>query len=50
VDLDGNPRTLDLIDVPDQWGPLDVSACEIQAKVPGCSVANTIFCSGLHGQ
>ncbi|MFI4969167.1 MAG: hypothetical protein ACHP7D_03105 [Lysobacterales bacterium] len=50
VDLDGNPRTLDLIDVPDQWGPLDVGAYEIQTQEKfTCSVADTIFCNGFDG-
>ena len=49
VDLDGNPRTLDLTDVPDQWGPLDVGAYELQTQAtpPGCAVADTIFCDGF---
>ena len=51
VDLDGNPRTLDLTDVADQWGPMDVGAYEIQAtKILGCSVSDTIFCDGFDGQ
>ena len=51
VDLDGNPRTLDLTDVVNQWGPLDVGAYEIQAgKIIGCSVADTIFCDGFDGE
>ena len=49
VDLDGNPRTLDLIDVPNQWGPMDVGAYEIQTQGVGCSVADTIFCNGFDG-
>ena len=51
VDLDGNPRTVDLIDVPDQWGPLDVGAYEIQTQEKfTCSVADTIFCNGFDAQ
>ena len=51
VDLDGNPRTLDLTDIVNQWGPLDVGAYEIQAgKIVGCSVADTIFCYGFDGE
>jgi hypothetical protein len=50
VDLDGNPRTLDLIDVPDQWGPTDVGAYEIQAQgTAGCAATDTIFCNGFEG-
>ncbi len=48
VDLDGNPRTLDLFDVPDAWGPLDVGAYEIEAQASGpCSAADTIYCNGF---
>lgn len=48
IDLDGNPRTLDLVDVPDQWGPMDVGAYEIQGQQKiTCSVADTIFCNGF---
>jgi hypothetical protein len=32
VDLDGNPRTLDLIDVTNHWGPRDLGAYEIQVQ------------------
>lgn len=48
VDLDGNPRTLDLFDVPNAWGPMDVGAYEIQTQAQGaCSAADTIFCTGF---
>ncbi len=48
IDLDGNPRTLDLFDVPDRWGPLDVGAYEIQAQASGpCSAPDTIYCNGF---
>jgi hypothetical protein len=48
VDRDGNPRTLDLFDVPDQWGPLDVGAYEIQTQASGpCSAPDTIYCNGF---
>jgi len=48
VDRDGNPRTLDLFDVPDQWGPLDVGAYEIETQAAGpCSAADTIYCNGF---
>jgi hypothetical protein len=45
MDLDGNPRTLDLFDVSDHWGPMDVGAYEIQ--IQGCAGADTIFCNGF---
>jgi len=48
VDLDGNPRTLDLVDVPNLFGPMDVGAYEIQVQgLLGCAVADTIFCNGF---
>jgi len=49
-DLDANPRTVDLGDVPNQFGPVDVGAYEIQTQLPGaCAVADTIFCNGFDG-
>ncbi len=50
VDLDGHPRTLDLTDVPNQFGPTDLGAYEIQTQPTGpgpCSAADTIFCNGF---
>jgi len=50
TDLDGNPRTVDLFDIPDRWGTLDVGAYEIQTQLPGsCSAADTVFCNGFEG-
>lgn len=48
VDFDGNPRTVDLIDVANQWGPMDVGAYEIQTQ-PGCANSDTVFCDGFDG-
>lgn len=48
VDLDGNPRTIDLNDIPNVFGPLDLGAYEIQTQAAGaCSAADTIFCNGF---
>jgi hypothetical protein len=46
-DLDGNARVVNLPDVPDVYGPMDVGAYEIQSS---CAVADTIFCDGFDGQ
>ena len=51
LDLDGNPRTVDLLDIPNGWGVMDVGAYEIQAQVKSsCSVGDTIFCDGFDGE
>jgi len=51
ADLDGNPRTVDQLGIPDQWGPMDVGAYEIQSQIQfGCAVADTIFCYGFDGE
>ena len=51
LDLDGNPRSVDLLDIPDGWGTMDVGAYEIQSQVQlGCAVADTIFCNGFDGE
>ncbi len=42
-DLDGNPRSVDLIDVNNVWGPMDLGAYEVQ----GDHVADPIFSSGF---
>jgi hypothetical protein len=51
ADLDGNSRNVDLADVVDRWGPMDVGAYEIQTQAVGgaCSASDTIFCSGFDG-
>jgi hypothetical protein len=46
-DLDGSPRTVDLTDVPNVFGPMDLGPYEIQTQATGaCSAADTIFCNG----
>lgn len=45
-DLDRKPRTVDLPDVPNVYGPMDLGAYEIQLS---CSQADTIFCDGFDG-
>jgi len=49
MDLDGLPRTIDLSDITDTFGPLDLGAYEIQTQLPpsACAVADTIFCNGF---
>jgi hypothetical protein len=49
LDLDGNPRTVDLTDIPDDFGPTDLGAYEIQTQLPppSCAVADTIYCNGF---
>ncbi len=49
VDLDGNPRTVDLSGVPNGDGPLDLGAYEVQAGAPpdACTADDTIFCNGF---
>lgn len=50
-DLDGSPRTVDLTDVPNVFGPMDLGPYEIQTQASGpCSAADTIFCNGFDGQ
>jgi len=43
-DLERKPRAVDLADVPNQFGPMDLGAYEIQ---PRCSNADTVFCDGF---
>jgi hypothetical protein len=49
VDLDGLTRTVDLTDIADNFGPLDLGAYEIQTQLPpsACTVSDTIFCNGF---
>ena len=49
IDRDGNPRTFDLTDVPDTFGPMDLGAFEIVTPPPppSCMVADTVFCNGF---
>jgi hypothetical protein len=44
VDLDGHPRDVDLVEVPNAFGPRDIGAYERQF---GCAGADTIFCNGF---
>jgi hypothetical protein len=43
-DLDGYPRTVELGDVVNHFGPMDLGAYEIQYA---CVTTNTIFCDGF---
>jgi len=49
MDLDGLPRTIDLSDITNTFGPLDLGAYEIQTQLPprACVIADTIFCDDL---
>jgi len=50
LDLDRNTRVVDLPDVTDTSGPLDLGAYEIQVDtVLGCANADTVFCDGFDG-
>ncbi|HEV7490927.1 MAG TPA: hypothetical protein VGO25_08985, partial [Rhodanobacteraceae bacterium] len=49
VDLDGNPRAVDLLDIPNGWGTMDVGAYEIQTQIGTCAISDTIFCNGFDG-
>lgn len=44
ADLDRRSRVVDLPNVPNQFGPMDLGAYEIQ---PACSSTDTIFCNGF---
>lgn len=48
-DLDGNPRAVDLTDIPNNFGPMDLGAYEIQTQLAPatCIVSDTIFCNGF---
>ena len=44
----GQRQAQDLVEVPEQWGPMDVGAYEIQGQQKiTCSGADTIFCNGF---
>lgn len=48
IDLDGNPRIVDLPNVANNFGAMDLGAYEIQlTAVLSCAVADTIFCNGF---
>jgi hypothetical protein len=46
ADLDRKPRVVDLPEVPNNFGPMDLGAYEIQ---PPCSAADTVYCDGFDG-
>jgi hypothetical protein len=46
-DLDGNPRDVELAQVPNLYGPRDIGAYERQSAFNGCGTAETIFCDGF---
>lgn len=47
-DLDRNPRVVDLPGVPNDFGPLDLGAYEIQpGSVLACARDDTVFCNGF---
>jgi len=46
LDFDGRPRDMNLPDVPNQFGPRDLGAYEIQTN---CSSSDTVFCDGFEG-
>jgi hypothetical protein len=48
VDLDGNPRDVDLPGTPNFLGPRDLGAYETQ-RTFACGVADTIYCDGFDG-
>ena len=52
MDLDRQPRDVDLPGVPNTYGPRDLGAYEIQSGtvVVTCANADTIFCDGFDGQ
>lgn len=52
TDLDRNLRVVDLLDIANDFGPMDLGAYEIQTQLPpaACSVDDTVFCNGFDGQ
>jgi predicted outer membrane repeat protein len=46
VDLDGNPRDVDLAPIPNNFGPRDIGAYERQNMFQ-CGTANSIFCNSF---
>jgi len=49
TDLDRNIRVVDLLDIANDFGPMDLGAYEIQTQLPppSCAVADTIYCNGF---
>ena len=51
LDLDRQRRVVDLPNVANNFGPMDLGAYEIQlSTVLACANADTIFCDGFDGQ
>jgi hypothetical protein len=48
IDLDGNPRTVDLPSVINAYGPRDIGAYEIQNLFRECGTADSVFCDGFN--
>src|SRR5262249_9537728 len=48
LDLDGNARNVDLPDVPNRYGPMDLGAYEVQTD-DACANPDTVFCDGFDG-
>jgi hypothetical protein len=46
VDLDLKPRVVDLQSIPDNFGPMDLGAYELQSAF-ACGAGDTIFCNGF---
>lgn len=47
-DLEGKPRSVDLPDVPNDFGPMDLGAYEVQlSTVLACAREDTVFCNGF---
>jgi hypothetical protein len=46
ADLDRQPRVVDLQSVPDNFGPMDLGAYELQSAF-ACGAGDTIFCNGF---
>ena len=46
LDLDRNPRVVDLPSLPNNFGPMDLGAYELQSAPP-CIASDTIFCNGF---
>ena len=50
VDLDGEPRTIDLPDIANHFGPMDLGAYEVQVGgVLTCARTDTVYCDGFDG-
>lgn len=48
VDLDGNPRNVDLPSVVNAYGPRDIGAYEIQNLFRECGTTDSVFCNGFN--